>query len=90
MSIAGARMLGAGLMIGVDSVARRQELARVYGADVIVDFTQEDVVARIMELTGGEGVDSAIEALGGDLLSERNPGHQAGRHHLQRGLSWQG
>ena len=24
------------------------------------------------------------------FFSERNPGHQAGRHHLQRGLSWQG
>jgi threonine dehydrogenase-like Zn-dependent dehydrogenase len=67
MSVAGARMLGAGLIIGVDSVARRQELARSYGADVTVDFEKEDAVARIMELTGGEGVDSAIEALGGDL-----------------------
>jgi threonine dehydrogenase-like Zn-dependent dehydrogenase len=67
MSVAGARMLGAGLIIGVDSVAQRQELARSYGADVTVDFEKEDTVARIMELTGGEGVDSAIEALGGDL-----------------------
>jgi isopropanol dehydrogenase (NADP+) len=67
MAVAGARMLGAGLIIGIDSVARRQELARSYGADVIVDFEKEDVVARIMALTGGEGVDSAIEALGGDL-----------------------
>ena len=60
-------MLGAGLIIGVDSVPRRQELARSYGADVTVDFEKEDAVARIMDLTGGEGVDSAIEALGGDL-----------------------
>jgi threonine dehydrogenase-like Zn-dependent dehydrogenase len=67
MAVAGARMLGAGLIIGVDSVPRRQELARSYGADVIVDFEKEDAVARIMDLTGGEGVDSAIEALGADL-----------------------
>ena len=67
MAVAGARMLGAGLIIGVDSVPRRQELARSYGADVTVDFEKEDAVARIMDLTGGEGVDSAIEALGGDL-----------------------
>jgi isopropanol dehydrogenase (NADP+) len=67
MSVAGARLLGAGLIIGVDSVARRKELARSYGADVIVDFEKEDAVARIMELTGGEGVDSAIEALGSDV-----------------------
>ena len=67
MAVAGARMLGAGLIIGVDSVPRRQELARSYGADMTVDFEKEDAVARIMDLTGGEGVDSAIEALGGDL-----------------------
>lgn len=67
MAVAGARMLGAGLIIGVDSVTRRQELARSYGADVTVDHEKEDAVARIMDLTGGEGVDSAIEALGGDL-----------------------
>jgi threonine dehydrogenase-like Zn-dependent dehydrogenase len=67
MAVAGARMLGAGLIIGVDSVPRRQELARSYGADVTVDFEKEDAVARIMDLTGGEGVDSAIEALGGNL-----------------------
>ncbi|MGA8567319.1 MAG: NAD(P)-dependent alcohol dehydrogenase [Candidatus Binataceae bacterium] len=67
MAVAGARMLGAGLIIGVDSVPRRQELARSYGAEMTVDFDKEDAVARIMDLTGGEGVDSAIEALGGDL-----------------------
>ena len=67
MAVAGTRMLGAGLIIGVDSVPRRLELARSYGADVVVDFEKENAVARIMDLTGGEGVDSAIEALGGDL-----------------------
>ncbi|HSR83652.1 MAG TPA: NAD(P)-dependent alcohol dehydrogenase [Streptosporangiaceae bacterium] len=67
MATAGAKMRGAGLIIGVESVPKRQELARAYGADEIVDFSQEDVVDRIMELTGGEGVDTAIEALGSDV-----------------------
>lgn len=67
MAVAGAKLRGAGLVIGVDSVPQRQELARSYGADVIVDFTKQDVVARIMELTGGQGVDCAIEALGAEL-----------------------
>lgn len=66
MATAGAKLRGAGLIIGVESVPRRQELARVYGADEIVDFTKEDVVRRILELTGGQGVDTAIEALGAD------------------------
>jgi threonine dehydrogenase-like Zn-dependent dehydrogenase len=66
MSTAGARLRGAGLVIGVESVPSRQKLARMYGADEIVDFSHEDVVDRVLELTGGEGVDTAIEALGAD------------------------
>ena len=64
MSVAGAKFRGAGLIIGVDSVPRRQELARSYGADEIVDHTKSEPVNRIMELTNGAGVDCAIEALG--------------------------
>ncbi|GER83882.1 NAD(P)-dependent alcohol dehydrogenase [Thermogemmatispora aurantia] len=67
MATAGARLLGAGLIIAVESVPRRQELAHFYGADVIVDFSREDVVKRILELTAGQGVDTAIEALGSDV-----------------------
>ena len=67
MSTAGARLRGAGMIIGVESVPGRQKLARVYGADEIVDFSREDVVERVLELTGGEGVDTAIEALGADV-----------------------
>ncbi|TMR15288.1 NAD(P)-dependent alcohol dehydrogenase [Nonomuraea turkmeniaca] len=66
MAAAGARLRGAGLVIGVESVPQRQDLARTYGVDEIVDFSREDVVERIMELTHGEGVDTAIEALGMD------------------------
>jgi threonine dehydrogenase-like Zn-dependent dehydrogenase len=66
MATAGARLRGAGLIIGVESVPSRQELARAYGADEIIDFTREDVVERVLELTGGEGVDTAIEAHGSD------------------------
>ncbi|HZO81894.1 MAG TPA: NAD(P)-dependent alcohol dehydrogenase [Candidatus Binataceae bacterium] len=66
MAVAGARLRGAGLVIGVDSVPKRQELARQYGADVVIDHSKNDPVQEIMRLTGEEGVDSAIEALGAD------------------------
>jgi threonine dehydrogenase-like Zn-dependent dehydrogenase len=42
----------------------RQKLARTFGADEIVNFEEVDPVERIMEMTGGEGVDAAIEAIG--------------------------
>lgn len=66
MATAGARLRGAGLVIGIESIPRRQELARRYGADEIVDFSKVDVVKRVLELTDGQGVDTAIEALGAD------------------------
>jgi len=66
MATAGARLRGAGLIIAIESVPSRQKLALAYGADEIVDFTREDVVTRVRELTGGEGADTTIEALGAD------------------------
>lgn len=67
MCTVGARLRGAGMVIGVESVPSRQKLAQTYGADEIVDFSKEDVVERVMELTDGQGVDTAIEALGADI-----------------------
>lgn len=61
---AGARMMGATTIIGVDAVAGRMEIARKMGADHVVDFTKGDPVDEIMRLTDGRGVDVAIEALG--------------------------
>ena len=60
---AGARLMGASLVIGVDSVPQRLELARRMGADVVLNHKDQDVIAEIKRLTGG-GVDVAIEALG--------------------------
>jgi isopropanol dehydrogenase (NADP+) len=59
-----ARLLGAGLVIAVESKPDRKALAKKVGADVVVDPTHGDVAEQIRQLTGGEGVDSAIEALG--------------------------
>lgn len=60
----GARLKGAGLIIAVDSVPSRLEMARRLGADVVLNFEAVDVVAEIRRLTQGRGVDVAIEALG--------------------------
>ena len=60
---AGARLAGASLVIGVDSNPRRLEFAKRMGADVVLNYKEQDVVAEIKRLTGG-GVDVAIEALG--------------------------
>ena len=61
---AGARLRGATRIIAVDSVPERLAMAKRLGADDVVDFSQTDPVEAIMALTGGRGVDAAIEALG--------------------------
>jgi threonine dehydrogenase-like Zn-dependent dehydrogenase len=64
MATVGARLCGAGLVIGVENKPNRATLARKFGADLIVDFSKEDPVEAIRKATGGKGVDTAIEALG--------------------------
>ncbi|MES2072995.1 MAG: NAD(P)-dependent alcohol dehydrogenase [Pseudomonadota bacterium] len=61
---AGAKLKGASLIIAVDGVGSRLEVAKRLGADVTIDYTKTDPVAEIMRLTEGRGVDVAIEALG--------------------------
>jgi len=66
MATKGARLQGAGEVIAVETVDNRKQLAREYGADHVVDFQETDPVEKIRALTGGKGVDVAIEALGAD------------------------
>jgi threonine dehydrogenase-like Zn-dependent dehydrogenase len=60
----GARLKGAGLIIAVESDPKRAEMARRMGAHFVVDPQKSDVAGEIRRLTGGAGVNVAIEALG--------------------------
>ena len=63
-AIAGARLAGARTIIGVDVDDRKLDWARSFGATHIINSTQSDPVEGIRALTGGVGVDVAIEAVG--------------------------
>ncbi|MCM2474167.1 NAD(P)-dependent alcohol dehydrogenase [Rhizobium sp. CG5] len=63
-AVAGAKLMGATTIIGVDTVPARLAVARQLGADHVIDFKAGDPVEQIMALTDGRGVDVAIEALG--------------------------
>jgi threonine dehydrogenase-like Zn-dependent dehydrogenase len=67
---AGAKLSGAGLVIGVDRLPERLRMARTLGADVVIDSSSADPVEEIMRLTAGRGVDVAIEALGAQATFE--------------------
>ena len=59
-----ARAAGASQVIASDLNPTRLEIARAMGAHVTLDASQEDVVARIREVTAGEGVDLVCEMSG--------------------------
>jgi threonine dehydrogenase-like Zn-dependent dehydrogenase len=69
-AVASAWLLGAGRVIVVDRLPDRLETARAQGAET-VNFDEEDPVETILSLTGGIGVDRAIDAVGVDAQHAR-------------------
>jgi S-(hydroxymethyl)mycothiol dehydrogenase len=63
-AIAGSRLAGASKIIAVDIDDRKLEWAKGMGATHTVNSKETDAVAAIKELTGGFGVDVAIDAVG--------------------------
>ena len=63
-AIAGAALVGARTIIAVDRDPTKLEWARAFGATQTVDASSEDAVERVRELTGGNGADVCIEAVG--------------------------
>jgi Zn-dependent alcohol dehydrogenase len=78
--VQGARIAGGLPIIAVDPVPLKRETALQLGATHAVDPTAEDALERIRELTGGRGVDVALETAGRNetataaLLSTRKGG----------------
>jgi len=63
MAIRSAFILGAERVIAIDTVPERLAMARAGGA-ITLDFHEEDIYERIMELTKGRGADATIDAVG--------------------------
>ena len=59
-----SRAFGASQVIAVDVVQEKLDGAKDIGATNVVNGAEEDAVEQVMELTDGEGVDVAFEALG--------------------------
>ncbi len=63
-AIEGSRIAGASTIIAVDIDDAKLELAKQFGATHTINSSNEDPVEKIRELTDGNGVDVAIEAIG--------------------------
>ncbi len=59
----GAHAAGALTIIAADVIEQKLTWAKEFGATHVVNASKEDVVARVMELTNGAGVDFAFEAI---------------------------
>jgi threonine dehydrogenase-like Zn-dependent dehydrogenase len=64
-AIASAKLMDAGRIFAIDHRSDRLEVARRQGAEII-NFDEDDPVETIKNLTGGIGVDCAIDAVGVD------------------------
>ncbi|MDR3439603.1 quinone oxidoreductase [Telmatospirillum sp.] len=62
-----AKHLGA-TVIGTVGNPAKAELARAHGADHVIDYSKEDFVARVREITGGKGVPVVYDSVGKDTF----------------------
>jgi threonine dehydrogenase-like Zn-dependent dehydrogenase len=63
-AVKSAELLGAGRVVAIDRFPERLAMAAGYGATDTINYEQEDVYDRLMEMTGGIGPDCCIDAVG--------------------------
>ena len=66
-----ARVMGATKVIAAQRSQARMKIARFYEADVYIDTSKEDLIARCLEETGGQGPDIVITACGSVEVHEQ-------------------
>ena len=63
-ALQGARLANAGTVIAIDRAPGRQNLSRLFGADLVTGEPGSDVVAFVKQATQGRGADYVFEAAG--------------------------
>ena len=66
-----ARMAGASQVLLSEPVAMRREIGLQVGADAAIDPVNEDLAARVREITGLPGVDVVIECVGNAIAMKQ-------------------
>ena len=67
LSVQVAKLLGAGTVIATASSEEKLDLARSLGADVLIDYTEEDWPEQVRGATEGKGADIILEMVGADF-----------------------
>jgi NADPH:quinone reductase len=79
-----ARAIGAG--VAVTASSGKVGACRDLGADLAVDYTADDFVAAVKDLTGREGVDVVLDVIGGDYLARNIDALRVGGTIVQVGV----
>ena len=74
MTVAGSVGLGfaqliksrGGIVIGTTSTAEKAAIAKANGADHVILYKSENVAERVLEITGGKGVQAIFDGVGKD------------------------
>src|SRR5437764_1914158 len=94
-AVLAAKQMGAERIIAMSRHETRQQLAREFGATDIVTERGDDGIARVKELTGGLGVDSALECVGSQesmlqAIRSTRPGGHVGYVGVPHGVQFDG
>ncbi len=68
-AIKSAAVMGAARIVAIEDVPERMALARQAGATDVIDFTKEDVLERLKEITHGEGPDAVVDCVGMEAVA---------------------
>lgn len=68
-TVAMGKALGARVIAGASS-AEKLAIAKASGADALINYAEEDLAARVLALTGGEGADVISDPVGGALFDQ--------------------
>ena len=67
LSVQMAKLMGASPVIATASTQEKLDLAKDLGADVLINYTEEDWTEQVREATDGNGADVILEMVGGDF-----------------------
>jgi NADPH:quinone reductase len=65
-----AKLMGAGTVIGTASNAEKLDLIRRLGADVAINYTEQDWAEQVKNATGSKGADIILEMVGGTIAEQ--------------------
>lgn len=67
-----AKLMGAGTVIATASTQEKLDLAGSLGADVLINYTEDDWPQQVLDATDGEGADIILEMVGGEEFLQKN------------------